>query len=123
MYRMILQNEKEFHVEALIDNSGVLEIEFSPGTTYLDVATAYDPSVSESFSLEALRRFNLIDEKGEVVGTHVGYTEVVNISAFNGVVKVNIKRESELKTEVEGLKEVVAVQDELIASLIMEVWQ
>lgn len=123
MYKMILQNEKEFQVESLIDNNGILEIEFSPGTTYLDVASVYDPSTGESFSLDVLRRFNLIDEKGELVGTHIGYTEVVNISAFNGVIKVHIKRELELKTEVEELKETVAVQDELIASLIMEVWQ
>lgn len=123
MYEMILHNGKKFKVNTLIDIGGVLEIEFSQGTTYAEVANIYDASLGGEYSEAALRRFELIDEEGQPVGTHLGYTDVVNISAFNGVVKVQVKKELELKTEVEELKKLVHEQDELIASLIMEVWQ
>lgn len=103
MYKMILQDGKEFSVESLIDVNGVLEIEFSQGTAYLDVASVYDP-ISEEFNEDALRRFELINGKEEIEGIHIGYTEVKNISAFNGVVKVQVAKELELKTDVVQLK-------------------
>lgn len=103
MYKMILQNGKEFSVETLIEVNDILEIEFSQGTAYADVAKVYDPA-SESFSEDVLRRFELIDGKNEQVGTHIGYTDVKNISAFNGVVKVQVAKENELKTEVATLR-------------------
>lgn len=123
MYKMILKNGKSFNVDSLMDVGGTLEIVFSEGTTYADVASVYDETFSGEYSIDALRRFELIDGKDEIVGVHVGYTEVKNISAFNGVVKVQINKENELKTEVEGLKALIEEQDELIASLVMEVWQ
>lgn len=117
MYKMTLQNGKEFSVETLIDMGGFIEIEFSQGTTYADVAKAYDSYIGgEEYSEEALRRFELHTEEGELIGTHIGYTEVKNISAFNGVVKVQVRKEDELKTEVEELKK----SNEVIETLKIE---
>ena len=110
-----LGNEIQFNVEGIIDTFGVLEITFTEGILYADVANVYDP-ISEAFDKEVLRRMEIYNENGELQGTHLGYTETQDISALNGIVKVKIKKEDELKTEVELLK----VQNETLNGAISE---
>lgn len=97
-----LENGIQFNVDSIVDTFGVLEITFEEGTTYADVAKVYDP-ISESFNKDTLRRMEIYNEDA-LQGTHLGYTETQDISSINGVVKVRIKKEDELKTEIELLK-------------------
>lgn len=97
-----LGNEIQFNVAGIVDTFGVLEITFDEETTYAEVAKVYDP-INESFSKGSLRRMEIYNED-TLQGTHLGYTETQDISSLNGVVKVKIKKEDELKTEVELLK-------------------
>lgn len=95
--------EKEFEVKSLIDNFGKLEIEFSEGTTYEEVAAVYDP-IKETFSKELLRSMTVYNDEDELQGVHLGYTEPHSIFVMNGVIKVVINKEDEMRTELEELK-------------------
>ena len=97
-----LGNEIQFNVSGIVDNFGTLEITFAEGTTYEEVSKVYDP-ISSTYNQESLRRMEVYSEE-ELQGTHLGYTETHDISCLNGIVKVKIKKEDELKTEVELLK-------------------
>lgn len=100
MQKMILNNKKEFYVKSVMDFGNALEITFSEGTSYEEVAMVYDKYNNETFDEENLRRFELYNEQEELQGVHIGYTQTQNISAFNGVVIVKIQKELELKTDV-----------------------
>lgn len=105
MQKMILNNGIELKVKTLIINyGGELTIEFEEGVTYEDVAPYYDPIMSKTYDEDNLRRFELYSENGGLDGVHLGYTITKNISCLNGVVKVLLEKESELRTEVKSLQ-------------------
>lgn len=112
-----LGNEIQFNVDGIVDSFGILEITFAEGTNYSDVANVYDP-ISESYNQEYLRRMEVYNEE-QLQGTHLGYTETQDISCLNGVVKVKIKKEDELKTEVELLKQENVTLNGAISELTM----
>lgn len=93
----------EFNITGIVDTFGILEITFAEGTTYADVAEIYDP-ISELFDKETLRRMEIYNDEDQIQGTHLGYTETEDISSLNGIVRVKIKKEDTLKTEIELLK-------------------
>lgn len=109
----------EFNVDSVVDLGDVLEITFASGVTYMEVSGVYDPYNNEMFQIEELRRFELFGENGEHQGVHMGYTETHDISAFGGVVKVKIKQEDKLKTEVELLKQQNAILHGAVSELTM----
>lgn len=115
MQKLKLNNGKEFNTESIIDMGGMLEITFV-NTTYQEVADTYDSYTNTNFDSDALRRFELYSDANELQGAHLGYTETQDISSFNGVVKVKIKQEDPLKTEVELLKH----QNEILNGAISE---
>lgn len=104
MQKIKLANSKEFFVENVLNIGGALEIIFSEGVTYKDVAECYDPYFDASvFSEDALRKFEIYSDN-ELQGTHLGYVETMSIEALKGQVSVKVKKEDETKTDVEILK-------------------
>lgn len=116
--KMILNNSIELEVKNIVDTLGDLEIEFTDGTRYEEISSIYDESIGQAnYSQNALRRFELYSDQGELQGTHLGYSITKNISAFNGVVKVTLQKEDELKTEVETLRADLFIAQAMIEEL------
>lgn len=116
MNKIVLNNKIELSIVSIVDNMATLEITFNQGTSYSTISSIYDSFENPNFSKEALRRMEIYNESGELQGVHLGYTETQDISSFNGVVKVKIKQEDPLKTEVELLKH----QNEILNGAISE---
>ncbi len=130
--KMILGNGTELNVNYVMDcGNNTIEIEFN-GHSYDEIAKIYDASYEGSeFDAASLRKIELYSDDDVLQGTHIGYTIPKSITSFNGITKVSVERESELKTEVEGIKdeslngmmataeifEYVLMQDEMIALL------
>lgn len=105
--KMILNNNVEFLVDAIIHMGNSFEINFKEGVSYFDVQPIYDP-ISPIFDKKALRKITLVNEEtGEIEGVHLGYTEVTNISCLNNKVKILIERENEVATDLELTKDSV----------------
>lgn len=114
----------EFLTHSLISNdyAGVetLTIEFEPTVIFSDIQVFFDTELSED-NLTRLEVYNEViaedNTTWQIVGIHTGYTKPIDISCFNGNIKVKIQRELVVETIVKQQTQIIIELENAIADL------
>lgn len=92
--KIILNNKMELPIKSVIQNyNKEIDILFAESVTYETARKLYDPYNNPDYDVTILERFDIFDDYDMLQGTHFGYVEPMNITCFNGELKVSLKKE------------------------------